>query len=234
VGLTVALNVVSFICAGGSGLRGDWTTPIFAAQGVLAPAQFVKRLHPRKVDDGVKAEGIDTQGESNLHPTKPLAPSLGPKFYMARYCEWPYHGYGTSAIGSSGMRDWNTITLIGNIGQDAELRTTSAGKQVLHLSLATSDRWQDPVTKEWKSQTEWHNLVAWEKTAETLAPLAKKGNRLMIRGKLRYREQTKGEVKFREAQINVEDYGKMEKTDRVGGETSTGPAAPVEKPEFDF
>jgi hypothetical protein len=56
----------------------------------------------------------------------------------------------------------------------------------------------------------------------------------MIRGKLRYREQTKGEVKFMTAQINVEDYGKMERNDRVGGETSTGPAAPVEKPEFDF
>lgn len=233
--MTVALNVVSFICAGGSGLRGDWTTPISAVLGVLAPAQFVKRLHPRKVDDGVKAEGIDTQGESNLHPTKPPPLRFGvAKLFVAHGFGWLYHGYGTSAIGSYGMRDWNSIVIIGFVGQDAELRTTPAGKQVLHLSLATSDRWQDPVTKEWKSQTEWHNLVAWEKTAETLAPLAKKGNRLMIRGKLRYREQTKGEVKFREAQINVEDYGKMEKTDRVGGETSTGPAAPVEKPEFDF
>jgi hypothetical protein len=43
---------------------------------VLAPAQFVKRLHPRKVDDGVNTEGIDAQGESELHPTKP--PPLHP------------------------------------------------------------------------------------------------------------------------------------------------------------
>jgi single-strand DNA-binding protein len=124
------------------------------------------------------------------------------------------------------MRDWNTVTLIGHVGQDAELKSTPNGKAMIRVSLATSVKWQDATTREWKAKTEWHNLIAWEKAAEALATIAKKGNRIMVKGTIHYNEFTKQDgTKTNETQIMVEDFGKMEQNMRTGGETNTGKPA---------
>ena len=126
------------------------------------------------------------------------------------------------------MRDWNKATLVGTAGKDPELKSTPNGNKFVRLSLATTIRWTDKVSKESKSQTEWHHLSAWDKVAEIMADQIHKGDRLMVSGKIHYNEYTdaKGEKKT-ETQIQVEDFAKLEKNSRVGGETHTGPAKSV-------
>lgn len=133
------------------------------------------------------------------------------------------------------MRDWNTVTLIGHIGQDGELKATSTGKAMIRFSLATSDSWIDPTTKERKTATEWHTLIAWERAAEAIEPLVKKGNRLMVKGKIHYNKFKKQDgTEGIECQIFVDDFGKMEKSMPTGGETSTGRAnTPAKSPFVD-
>jgi single-strand DNA-binding protein len=123
------------------------------------------------------------------------------------------------------MRDWNKVTLVGALGKDPELKSTPNGNKFVRMTLATTVRWTDQKTKESKSQTEWHHLSAWDKVAEIMADQLKKGDRVMMSGKIHYNEYTdaKGEKKT-ETQIQVEDFAKLEKSFRVGGETHTGPA----------
>jgi single-strand DNA-binding protein len=121
------------------------------------------------------------------------------------------------------MRDRCSVVLIGHIGQNPELKITPTGKQMLRLSLATSERWTDPDTKAQKEQTEWHTIVVWGKEAEVLSQMAKKGDRWMFEGKIHYNEFTKTDgTKVKETQIMAKEFAKMEKNMSVGGSTSTG------------
>ena len=83
----------------------------------------------------------------------------------------------------------NKVTLIGNIGSDPEIRTTSDGKELASFSLATSDRWKDKVTGELKEKTEWHRIVAFkESLVNVIKEYVKKGARLYIEGQLQTRK----------------------------------------------
>ena len=53
----------------------------------------------------------------------------------------------------------NKVILVGNIGQEPQVRTMGSGQKVVSFSLATSDRWRDRTTGEQKEQTEWHRVV---------------------------------------------------------------------------
>ena len=55
----------------------------------------------------------------------------------------------------------NKATLIGNLGRDPEVRSTQAGKQVVTLSIATTESWKDPRSGERMERTEWHRVVIW-------------------------------------------------------------------------
>lgn len=83
-------------------------------------------------------------------------------------------------------RSVNKVILIGNIGQDPELRYTSAGIAVATFTLATNESWkdQDGNTQE---RTQWHNLIAWRKLAEICGEYLKKGSRIYVEGRLQYR-----------------------------------------------
>jgi single-strand DNA-binding protein len=82
----------------------------------------------------------------------------------------------------------NSVHLIGNVGQDPELRYTSGNNQaVVNLSLATNERFND---KEGVSQTrtEWHRLVFWGKQADIVAEYVRQGDKLGVEGKLQTRK----------------------------------------------
>jgi single-strand DNA-binding protein len=81
----------------------------------------------------------------------------------------------------------NKVILVGNLGKDPELRSTPQGKSVCSFSLATSERYQDKVTSEWKDNTEWHNIVAWERLADYVSQRLKKGSKIYLEGTLRHR-----------------------------------------------
>jgi single-strand DNA-binding protein len=77
----------------------------------------------------------------------------------------------------------NKVILLGNVGKDPEIRSTSGGTMVANFTLATSDRFQD-AQGNWQDRTEWHNLVAFKRTAEIVRDYVKKGSKLFIEGKL--------------------------------------------------
>lgn len=84
------------------------------------------------------------------------------------------------------MSGLNMVCLIGNLGKDAELRYTPGGAAVATVNLATTDTWTDKSGQR-QARTEWHRVVLWGKTAESLAEYLKKGKQIYICGKLQTR-----------------------------------------------
>ncbi|MBD5388658.1 single-stranded DNA-binding protein [bacterium] len=83
----------------------------------------------------------------------------------------------------------NKVILVGNIGQDPQVRTMQSGQKVVSFSLATSDRWRDRQTGEQKEQTEWHRVVVFNPNLVDVAErMLQKGTKLYIEGSLRTRK----------------------------------------------
>ena len=80
----------------------------------------------------------------------------------------------------------NKVILLGNVGKDPEIRSTPGGTMVANFTLATSDRQKD-AQGNWQDRTEWHNLVAFTRTAEIVRDYVKKGSKLYIEGKIQTR-----------------------------------------------
>lgn len=100
----------------------------------------------------------------------------------------------------------NKVILLGNVGKDPEIRATGSGAIVATFSLATTDRTKDQ-SGNWTDRTEWHNLVAFQRTAEIVRDYVKKGSKLYIEGKIQTRswdDKTTGEKKYR-TEIIVND-----------------------------
>lgn len=90
------------------------------------------------------------------------------------------------------MQSENRVILVGNLGGDAELRTNLSTPQAI-FNLATSESWMKDGEKHEK--TEWHRVVVWGKTAETLAPFLVKGRAVYVTGKISYRDYEKDGIK---------------------------------------
>ena len=81
----------------------------------------------------------------------------------------------------------NRVILIGNLGQDPELRFTQSNQAVLSLRMATTESFFDTNTKERKETTEWHTVIVWGKRGEALNKILSKGSRIAIEGRLKTR-----------------------------------------------
>src|ERR1700684_3123681 len=93
----------------------------------------------------------------------------------------------------------NKVLLLGNVGKDPEIRSTAGGTIVASFSLATADRAKDQ-TGNWQDTTEWHNLVAFQRTAEIVRDYVKKGTQLFIEGKIQTRswdDKESGQKRYR-------------------------------------
>ena len=83
----------------------------------------------------------------------------------------------------------NKVILVGNVGQEPQIRTMQSGQKVVSFSLATSDRWRDRATGEQKEQTEWHRVVIFNPSLVDVAErMLQKGTKLYIEGALRTRK----------------------------------------------
>lgn len=89
----------------------------------------------------------------------------------------------------------NSVTLIGRLVADPELRYTQKGAPVCDFRIASSRRWKNRETGEWQEETLFINVVAWRRQAELANDFLKKGSAVLIEGSLRSRqwENTKGE-----------------------------------------
>jgi single-strand DNA-binding protein len=91
----------------------------------------------------------------------------------------------------------NRVYLIGNLGQDPEVRNLESGKKVTHFTLATSDDFKNNEGQKVK-ETTWHNIVAWNGLAELAGKYLKKGGQVAVEGRLVYRsyDDKKGVTKY--------------------------------------
>ena len=83
----------------------------------------------------------------------------------------------------------NKVTLVGNIGNEPEVKTFQNGNKVVNLSLATSERWKDKESGEMKTNTEWHRVVIFNPILADIAEkYVKKGSKVYLEGQLQTRK----------------------------------------------
>jgi single-strand DNA-binding protein len=112
----------------------------------------------------------------------------------------------------------NTVSLIGRLGMDPEVTKFESGSMLARFSLATSDSYKDK-NGEWVDNTEWHNIVAWGKSAELVKDKLQKGTEIALEGKLEHdsyttkegEKRTKTQIKMREFIIINRVKNKQEK-----------------------
>lgn len=88
------------------------------------------------------------------------------------------------------MGSVNKVILVGNLGKDAEVRVTPGGQSVASFSIATTENWTSKEGEK-KEQTEWHRIVLWGKTADSLQPYLVKGKQIYLEGRLQTRQWEK-------------------------------------------
>ena len=116
----------------------------------------------------------------------------------------------------------NKVFLLGNVGKDPEIKATAGGMTIATFSLATADRAKD-AQGNWADKTEWHNLVAFQRTAEIVRDYVKKGTQLFVEGKIQTRswdDKESGQKKYR-TEILVNELSLLGKPGG-GGEGGSG------------
>ncbi len=88
----------------------------------------------------------------------------------------------------------NRVILVGNLGQDPEIRSTNDGRELANFSIATTESWKDKVTGERRDKTEWHRIVVFSqglvKIIKEGSNWIKKGTKIYIEGQLQTRKWT--------------------------------------------
>jgi single-strand DNA-binding protein len=93
----------------------------------------------------------------------------------------------------------NKVFLLGNVGKDPEIRSTPGGTLVATFPLATAERTKDQQGN-WQDKTEWHNIVAFSRTAEIIRDYVKKGTPLFVEGKIHtnsWEDKASGQKRYR-------------------------------------
>ena len=118
-------------------------------------------------------------------------------------------------------RSVNKVILVGNLGKDAETRFTPQGAARTTFSVATSRRWKDQQTGEWKEETDWHNISLWR--SENVAPYLTKGKQVYIEGRLQTRsyEDKDGQKKYA-TDVVADDVILLGGREEGGGPSDTG------------
>lgn len=133
------------------------------------------------------------------------------------------------------MASDNSVTVVGNLTRDPELRFTNAGRPQCQLGMAVNRRWQNRQTQEWEEETSFFNLVAWGDMAENISDSLGKGDRVIVTGRLQQRSWENQEGERRSVvEIVADEIGpslrwataEVQKTDRrSGGGSSDGGGA---------
>tara|TARA_R110002095_G_C4202638_1_gene235190 strand:+ start:449 stop:1018 length:570 start_codon:yes stop_codon:yes gene_type:complete len=113
------------------------------------------------------------------------------------------------------MSGVNKVIILGNLGQDPEVKFMPSGEAVANISIATSEEWKDKTTGEAKSKVEWHRVVMFGKLAEITGEYLKKGSKVYIEGALQTRkwQNQQGQDQYT-TEIVVKGFGgKMEMLD---------------------
>ena len=136
----------------------------------------------------------------------------------------------------------NTITIVGNVTRDPELRFTSSGQAAASFGLAVNRRWQNRQTQEWEESVSFFDVTCWRDLAENVAETVSKGARLIVTGRLEQRswDTDEGERRSR-TEVIADEVGpslrwataEVTKNERKGdaqSEPAPGPARPAPHP----
>jgi single-strand DNA-binding protein len=133
----------------------------------------------------------------------------------------------------------NKVFLLGNVGKDPEIRASAAGMTIASFTLATADRAKD-ASGNWVDKTEWHNLVAFQRTAEIVRDYVKKGTQIFVEGKIQQRswdDKESGQKRYK-TEILVNELsllgGRPSGEGGGGGysKSSSSSSAPASTPDY--
>jgi single-strand DNA-binding protein len=129
----------------------------------------------------------------------------------------------------------NKVILVGNVGQDPEVKYTASGLPVAKVRLATNERFKDR-NEQWQDRTEWHSVAAWQRLAEIVGEYVRKGSMIYVEGKLQtstWEDKQTGEKRYRTEIVardilllGLRDNG-QENRQATAGEESTQDSAPI-------
>ena len=127
-------------------------------------------------------------------------------------------------------RGINKVILVGNLGNDPEVRYMPNGNAVANISLATSDSWKDKTSGEQQEKTEWHRVVFFNRLAEIVEQYVKKGSKLYVEGRLQTRSWEQEGVKRYSTEIVASEMqmldgraGPQETNDNAFGQSQRPP-----------
>jgi len=131
------------------------------------------------------------------------------------------------------MSGVNKVIVLGNLGQDPELKFMPNGNAVVNISIATSEKWKDKATGQPQEKTEWHRAVCFGKLAEVCGEYLKKGSKVYVEGKLQTRkwqaqdgtDRYSTEIVFNEMQMLDS------KQDNQGGGYQPAQPQPLQQPQ---
>ncbi len=156
------------------------------------------------------------------------------------------------------MANGNTVTVVGNVTRDPELRFTPSGQANTRFGLAVNRRWQDRSTQEWQEATSFFDVVCWREMAENVSESLTKGSRVLVTGRLEQRSWEQEGQRRSVVEIIADEVGpslrwataEVRKNDRRGGDFAAGGGsaasggggggggdfggAPIEPPQGDF
>ena len=133
-------------------------------------------------------------------------------------------------------RGVNKVILVGNVGNDPEVRYMPNGNAVANVSVATSDSWKDRNTGDQQERTEWHRVVFFNRLAEIVEQYVKKGTKLYLEGRLQTRSWEQDGAKRYSTEIVANEMQMLDSRGAGGvnqefGEQAPPPAAPSQDSE---
>ena len=123
----------------------------------------------------------------------------------------------------------NKVIIVGNLGQDPEVRHMPSGGAVTNVSVATSESWKDKNTGQQESRTDWHRVVFFNRLAEIAGQYLKKGSKVYIEGSIRTRSYDKDGEKRYATEIIANEMQMLDSKGESGNSSNTT----QQTPEFD-
>lgn len=128
------------------------------------------------------------------------------------------------------MGSLNKVLLIGNLGQDPDVRFMPSGDAVVNISVATTDRWKDKTTGEARESVEWHSVSFFGRTAEIIGEYMRKGDPIFVEGSLKTRTYEKDGIKHWKTEIKGKQMQFLKsKGEGGGGATRPRDTAPEDE-----
>ena len=113
----------------------------------------------------------------------------------------------------------NKVILVGNLGNDPEVRSLPSGNSVANVSLATSESWNDKNTGQKQERTEWHRVVFFNRLAEIVEQYLRKGSKVYVEGRLQTRSWEQEGVKRYTTEIIANEMQMLDSRGSQGGDS---------------